>query len=352
MPQRPPKSSLAPLDSARDRKAEHIQLALDERMQWRQHYFDRLAFEHTALPEIDFDEINTETRFLGRTLAAPLLISCMTGGTAEATRINRNLARAAEEASIAVGVGSQRKALEDPSTAESFRIRPFAPSVPILANLGAVQLNYGYGIEACRQAVAMIDADALVFHLNPLQEAIQPEGQRNFSGLIDKIGAVADALDVPVIVKEVGNGISAAVARRLIERGIRMIDSAGMGGTNWALIEGARAADGDLGERFAAWGIPTPRVIRELRQLDAGLTIIGSGGVRDGLDMAKAIALGADLCGMAYGFLQPAAESKERVVDKIRTTIHQLKIAMFCVGARTVAELRDVELRAVEPGDV
>ncbi|HXV75881.1 MAG TPA: type 2 isopentenyl-diphosphate Delta-isomerase [Candidatus Polarisedimenticolaceae bacterium] len=328
----------------RDRKAEHIRLALDARMQADGNHFDAYRFEHCALPEVDFDEIDTRCRFLGRELSAPLLISCMTGGTDDAERINRNLARAAEETGVAVGVGSQRKALEDPSRSGSFMIRPFAPTVPILGNLGAVQLNYGYGIRQCRAAVEMIDADALVLHLNPLQEAIQPEGQRNFATLLPKIGQIVSELEVPVIAKEVGCGISRVVAERLMRHGVEIVDTAGVGGTSWARIEAARAGDAEIGERFADWGIPTPEALRGLRGL-TGLTVIGSGGVRNGVDAAKAIACGADLVGLAYRFLRAADQSKEKVVESIRRIVEELKISMFCVGARTIAELGQVELR-------
>jgi isopentenyl-diphosphate delta-isomerase len=325
---------------ARDRKAEHIRLALESRMQLDSNHFESWTLEHRALPEIDFADIDTSVEFLGKHLRAPLLISCMTGGTEEATRINRNLAAAAEEMGIAVGVGSQRKAFERPETADSFRIRAQAPTVPVLANLGAVQLNYGFGVDECRQAVDMIGADALVFHLNALQEAIQPEGQRNFAGLADKMGAVAKALDVPVIVKEIGSGISATVARELVARGLRIVDTAGVGGTSWARIEGQRADDLELGERFADWGIPTPDAIRQLRSIP-GLTIIGSGGVRNGIDAAKAVALGANVVGMAYPFLKAATESSAAVADKVRRTLAEMKICMFCVGARSMRELQE-----------
>jgi isopentenyl-diphosphate delta-isomerase len=329
--------------AARDRKAEHIRLGLDRGMQLDLHHFDRYRFEHRAFPEIDFDSIDTATTFLGKRLAAPLLVSCMTGGTPQAGRINRNLALAAEKTGVAVGVGSQRKALEDESTAASFRIRPFAPTVPVLANLGAVQLNYGFGLAECRRAVEMIDADALVFHVNPLQEAIQPEGQRNFAGLLAAVGRIARALPVPVIVKEVGCGISADDARALLREGVTIVDSAGQGGTTWARIEGARSDDPALGELFAGWGIPTPEVIRGLREV-TGLTVIGSGGLRSGIDVAKALALGADLAGMAYPFLRAANESAERVVAEIERTVQELRICMFCAGARTVAELGETPL--------
>jgi isopentenyl-diphosphate Delta-isomerase len=328
----------------RDRKAEHIRLALEQRMQLGVNYFDEYHFEHAALPELDFDDIDIGVDFLGCRLAAPLLVSSMTGGTEAAGLINRNLAAGAQRTGIAVGVGSQRKALEDPAKADTFKVREVAPSVPLLANLGAVQLNYGLGPRECLQAVEMIGADALILHLNPLQEAIQPEGQRNFAGLLPKIGEVVRALPVPIVVKEIGCGISAATARALAGQGIRIIDTAGVGGTSWARIEAERAGDLDLGEVFAGWGIPTPLSIREVRSV-GGLTVIASGGLRNGIDVAKALALGADLAGMAYPFLQAATESPERVVDKVQRIVLELKICMFCLGVKTVAELRNARLR-------
>jgi len=336
------------VETARDRKAEHIRLALEERMQVRRSWFDDYRFEHCALPEIALDEIDLGTSFLGRELASPLLISCMTGGTPEAGRINHHLAIAAESSRIAIGVGSQRKALEDSAQAESFRIRELAPSVPLLANLGAVQLNYGFGLDECRAAIEMIEADALVLHLNPLQEAIQPEGQADFRGLLDKIGEVASALEVPLIVKEIGSGISAFLATELADRGVRILDTAGVGGTSWARIEAARAEQRDLGEIFGDWGIPTPESIRQLHGIE-GLTIIGSGGVRNGLDVAKCVTLGADLVGLAQPFLRPASESPERVVEAVKAIRRELEIAMFCVGARTLDELREASLHREQP---
>lgn len=327
----------------RDRKAEHIRLALDERMQLRSHFFDEWAFEHVALPEVDLAAIDTSTEFLGKRLEAPFLISGMTGGTGSAADINRNLAEAAERSRVAMGVGSQRKALEDPELVPTFQVRSAAPTIPLLANLGAVQLNYGFGMEECRAAVEMVEADALVFHLNALQEAIQPEGQANFAGLLPKMGRVASELEVPVVAKEIGCGISAATGRALAEQEIRIVDTAGLGGTSWARIEARRARDLDLGELFSDWGIPTPESIRQLASVE-GLTVIGSGGLRNGLDAAKAIALGAELVGMAFPFLGPATESAERVVEKIERTARELKIAMLCVGARTIAELRKASL--------
>jgi len=336
-------SAPAPGVDLRDRKAEHIRLALDERMQLGANFFDDYSFGNEALPEIDFAEIDTSVEFLGRRLEAPLLISCMTGGTETAGRINRNLAAGAERTGVAVGVGSQRKALEDPAKADTFQVRDVARSVPLLANLGAVQLNYGMGLEECRRAVDMIGADALVLHLNPLQEAIQPEGQGNFKDLLPKIGEVVRGLHVPVAAKEIGCGISERTARQLVEQGVRIIDTAGVGGTSWARIEASRAGDPDIGEAFAGWGIPTPQSIQEVRKVP-GVTVIGSGGLRNGIDAAKAIALGADLAGMAYPFLAPATESPDRVADKVRRIVRELKICMFCLGVTTIAELKETQL--------
>jgi isopentenyl-diphosphate delta-isomerase len=328
----------------RDRKAEHIRLALERRMQLEAQFFDDWAFEHSALPELDFAAIDTSVEFLGKRLTAPLLISCMTGGTDTAARINENLAHAAERVGVAVGVGSQRKALESPAMAATFAVRHIAPTVPLLANLGAVQLNYGYGVDHCRRAVEMIGADALVLHLNPLQEALQPEGNGNFADLLPKMAEVARRLEVPVIAKEIGCGISARTARQLARIGITTIDVAGLGGTSWARIEASRSGDLDLGESFADWGIPTPECIQELSAIP-GLSIIASGGVRNGIDAAKSLALGADLVGMAYPFLAAATESADAVEVKLRRTIQELRISMFCSGAGRIAAMRRTVLR-------
>lgn len=330
--------------ATQDRKADHIRLAMDERMQVRSHHFEDYVFEHDALPELALEDVDTGVEFLGRPLSAPLLISCMTGGTEEAGRINRNLARGAEAARVALGVGSQRKAIEDPSQVHTFQVRADAPSVPLLGNLGAVQLNYGYGLREARAAVEMIGADGLVFHLNVLQEALQPEGDTNFRDLVPRIAEVAAELEVPVIAKEIGCGLSADVARRLLDAGVEIVDVAGQGGTSWARIEARRSGELDIGEMFADWGIPTPRAIREVAAVD-GVTVIGSGGVRSGIDVAKAIALGAELVGMAYPFLGPATESAEMVERKIERIVEELRIVMLCVGARTIRELQDTQLR-------
>lgn len=327
-----------------ERKDDHLRLARDQRMQLGARHFDDYAFEHNALPELDLDDVDVSVDFLGRRLAAPVVVSCMTGGTEEGRRINRRLAHAAEALGFAVGVGSQRAAVEDPSLAATYAVRKHAPNVPVLANLGAVQLNYGFGPDECRRAVEMIEADALVLHLNVLQEALQPEGQTKFRGLLAKMGEVADALPVPVIAKEVGMGISSAVGRALTAEGIRIVDAAGSGGTSWARIEAHRDGEQSTGEAFADWGIPTPEAIRQLAGVE-GLTVIGSGGLRSGVDVAKALALGAHLAGMAYPFLMAADRSAEDVLDLGSRFVRELKVAMLCVGARDLEELRATPLR-------
>lgn len=335
---------LRPASATARRKAEHLRLAMDRRNQLEAHYFDEWRLEHDALPELSLDELDLHADFLGHRLEAPLVISSMTGGTADAAAINRNLAAAAQAAGVALGVGSQRVALDDPSRRWTFQVRDLAPDVPVLANLGAVQLNHGYGVDECRAAVEMIGADALVLHLNVLQEAVQPEGTADFRGLLDRIADVVEGLEVPVVVKEVGCGISGAVARRLHGAGVRIVDVAGLGGTSWARIESRRALDAELGERFAGWGIPTPEAIRQVAAID-GMVVIGSGGVRTGIDVAKALALGASLAGLAQPFLAPARESAAAVEDRIDRIVRELRVAMLCSGAGDLGALRRIGIR-------
>ena len=326
------------------RKADHIRIAAEEDVGFGAltNGLDRYRFVHQALPEIDLDAIDTSTTLLGRTLSAPLLISCMTGGVAKGGLINRILAAAAQHAGVAIGVGSQRAALDDPSLAETFQVRELAPDVPLLANLGAAQLTGPGGIERCRAVIRMIHADALVIHVNPLQEALQPEGTTNFAGLVDRIGEAAAAIDVPIIVKEVGWGIAENIARRLAEVGIAGIDVAGAGGTNWGEVERRRMDDPVMvrvaGE-FREWGIPTAEsVVASRRGFPDGL-IIASGGLRTGLDAAKCLALGADAVGFAAPLLKAAVVSRRAVDERLRGIIEGLRIAMFCIGAATLTDL-------------
>ncbi len=314
--------------------------------------FDDWRFVHEALPDLDHAKIDLGADFLGRRLQAPLLISAMTGGPARAEAINARLAEAAQHLGIALAVGSQRAAIEGGATGGLDRsLRDRAPDTPILANIGAAQLTRGFGVEQARRALDMIGADALVVHLNPLQEACQPEGDRDWWGVGAALQALIRDLDAPVIVKETGAGISAVTAQRLIAMGAAGVDVAGAGGANWGLIEGERAtdpADKAHAAAFAAWGIPSARAIAEARNALPEALIIGSGGVRDGVDVAKAVRLGADVVGMASGVIQAATESTEAVVAHFQTVIRQLRTVCFCTNAANVAALKRVPLLSVK----
>jgi len=326
------------------RKADHIQINLEQDVSFGQLTtgLERYRFVHQAAPELDLARVDTGCQVLGKQLRAPLLISSMTGGTERADQINQSLARAAQETGIAMGLGSLRAALEEPGLLASFQVRRVAPDILLLANLGAVQLNYGYGLDECRRLVDLVEADGLVLHFNALQEALQPEGNTNFSGLLDKVAALCRGLHVPVIAKEVGYGFSVETARRLAEAGVTAIDVAGSGGTSWSQVEMYRATSQmqrQVAAAFRDWGIPTAESIQMVRQAAPNLLIIASGGLRDGVDVAKAIGLGARLAGMAAPFLKAAVVSDEAVLEVIQVVLVQLRIAMFCIGARNLDEL-------------
>lgn len=336
-----------------ERKADHIRISLEEDVTFDRvtSGFERYRFVHCALPEIDLQAVDTGTRLLGKRLAAPLLISSMTGGTVEARSINRRLAQAAQEAGIGMGLGSQRAALEDPSLTPSYQVRDIAPDILLLANLGAIQLNYGYTADHCRRAVEMVEADGLILHLNPLQEALQPEGQTHFSGLLRKIEQICRTLEVPVVVKEVGWGLSADVARRLAEAGVQALDLAGAGGTSWSQVEMHRAqnvSQREVAAAFRDWGIPTAESLRQVRQAVPGLPLIASGGIRNGIEVAKSIALGATACGIARPFLSAAIVSTEEVAHAIVIVITQLRTAMFAAGAQDIPSLSRTPLLGPE----
>jgi isopentenyl-diphosphate delta-isomerase len=336
------------------RKSEHVRIVLDEDVAAKGVYTGFAAYRlpHDALPELDLAEIDTTTIFLGKPMRAPLLVSSMTGGAHDVARINMALAEAAETLGLAMGVGSQRSAIRDEQVAYTYQVRRVAPSIPLLANLGAVQLNYGYGVDECRRAVEMIEADALILHLNPLQEAVQPEGNTNFKGLLTRIEQVCAHVGVPVIAKEVGNGIGASAARRLVEAGVWAIDVAGAGGTSWSEVERFRHAT-ESGARvagaFAGWGLPTTEAIRMVRSALPAVPLIGSGGIRSGVDIAKAIALGADLCGTARPALSPAVEERGAVavIEGLQAYLNELRVAMFCSGCGDLAALRRVALERI-----
>ncbi|MEP7198190.1 MAG: type 2 isopentenyl-diphosphate Delta-isomerase [Chloroflexota bacterium] len=331
------------------RKLDHVRIVNEEPVEFVQTRtgLEQYRFAHQALPEMDKADVDTRLTFFGRALQAPLVIASMTGGAGPTGDINLRLAEAAQACGVAMGVGSQRAAIEDASLAATYQVRRVAPDILLFANLGAVQLNYGYGVDECRRAVEMIEADALILHLNALQEAVQANGNTNFKGLLDKIAQICRALPVPVIAKEVSWGMDERAARRLADAGVRALDVAGAGGTSWTEVERHRAPTEQLAHiaaTFLEWGIPTADAIGLAQRGAPSLPIIASGGLRDGLDAAKCIALGATLTSMASPYLKAATISADAVGARLQQTIEELRIAMFCIGVTTLAVLRHTPL--------
>ena len=331
------------------RKVDHIRINLEKNVDFPrlttglEHY----RFMHRALPELNLNEIDTTINIFGKQLATPLLISSMTGGAEMARQLNRILATAAQEYGLAMGLGSQRAAIEDEALAYTYQVRDIAPDILLFANVGAVQLNYGYGVEQCRKAVDMIEADALILHFNVLQEAVQPEGDTNFAGLLDAVEAVCKNVGVPVIAKEVGWGFSVDDARDLKNAGVAAIDVAGSGGTSWSEVEYHRAPTSlhaRIARSFADWGIPTADAIQYATEGAPDVPIFASGGLRDGIDVAKCIALGADLAGLAGSFLKAADTSLEATCQLIEELNTQLRVAMLCSGAADLPALKQTPL--------
>jgi isopentenyl-diphosphate delta-isomerase len=335
-----------------NRKFDHIKINLEQDVRSALTTgLENYRFVHEALPELDLNRIDTTLRLFTRRLAAPILISSMTGGTAEAETINMRLAEAAQEVGVAMGVGSQRAALEHPEQAATFQVRRVAPDILLFANLGAVQLNYGYTLDHCRRAVDMIQADALILHLNPVQEAVQAGGDVNFEGLAKKIEEVCKKMDVPIIAKEVGWGISERTAKLLAKCGVSVIDVAGAGGTSWSQVEMHRAPDEftrQLAATFVGWGIPTAESILNVKRTVPEMTVFASGGLKDGLDIAKCVALGATLGGMAGQFLKAAAISTEKAVEMMKLTKRQIEVTMFAAGVGSVEGLKADRLLALQ----
>jgi isopentenyl-diphosphate delta-isomerase len=337
---------VAPIET---RKSDHIKINLEHDVRSGvTNGLERYRFIHEALPEMDLDTVNISLTLFGKKLAAPILISSMTGGTEQAGLINQRLAEAAEGYHVAMGVGSQRAALEDMQLGPTYSItRKVAPNILLFSNLGAIQLNSGFGIEECRRAVDMLQADALFLHLNPLQEAVQAGGDTNFFGLAKKIAGICRKLEVPVIVKEVGWGISERTARILAECGVAAIDVAGAGGTSWSQVEMHRASDDfsrQLAATFIDWGIPTAVSILNVKKAAPSMAIFASGGLKDGLDIAKSIALGATLGGFAGQFLKAAAISSVKVTELLKLTQQQIQVSMFGAGANDLSALREIKL--------
>lgn len=336
------------------RKSDHIRINLDEDVRsGLTTGLEKVRFIHQALPEIDLDAIDLSQNLFGKQVNSPILISSMTGGTERAAEINRILATAAQEARVVMGVGSQRAALERPELRASFQVRKYAPDIVLFANLGAVQLNYGYSVDQCLRAVEMIEADALILHLNSMQEAVQPEGDVHFAGLTRKIEAVCRALPVPVIGKEVGWGISGRAARQLRDAGVAAVDVAGAGGTSWSQVERFRIQDESrarVASAFRGWGIPTAESIRMVRDAVPDMVVFASGGLRDGVDIAKCLALGASLGGMAGPFLKAADRSLEETLLTLAEISAEIRICMFGAGAANFHTLKSIELIQDEGG--
>jgi isopentenyl-diphosphate Delta-isomerase len=331
------------------RKDEHLRISLEEDVSFDRltNGLERIQMVHRALPEIDLKDVDTSTTFLGYDLALPVLVASMTGGSQKSARINRILAEAAQAFGIGMGLGSMRVALEKPSLAWTFQIRKHAPTIPIFANIGAVQLNYGFDLSACRQLIDISEANGLYLHLNPLQEALQPEGDTHFSELLQKIDNLCRQLSVPVIVKEVGWGISSATARALWNAGVAAIDVAGAGGTSWSQVEMYRSQNRiqrEVAASFRDWGIPTAKAITKVSQALPDLPLIASGGLRTGIDIAKSLALGADLAALGNVFLRAAALSSQALMDQLTIIQKQIQIAMFVTGVDAIEALKCVDL--------
>lgn len=329
------------------RKADHIRICLDEKSQARKVTtgFEDIHLIHKALPEINKQNIDLSAQFLGHKFAAPLIVGAITGGTNQAEKINATIAEVVEELQLGMGVGSQRAAIEDKNLAKTFAItRKKAPHAFLVANIGGVQLVHGYNVKDVKKAIDMIDADAIAIHLNALQEAIQPEGQTNFEGVLAKIDEIAKELDKPVIVKETGTGIAAEEAKKLEAAGVKAIDVGGVGGTSFAAVEYQRTNTKEsqlqrfLGEAFWDWGIPTATSIAEIAQT-VKIQVIASGGIRNGSDVAKALALGAQLSSLSQPILQTAIKGVKETENLLTLLIEELRNIMFLVGATNIEHL-------------
>jgi isopentenyl-diphosphate delta-isomerase len=335
------------IEVIKQRKREGIVIPLTRNVQAKESstYLEYVKLIHNALPEIDFDAVDTSQKFLGHNFKAPIIIDSMTGGTPEATKINSRLSLAAEKFGLGMGLGSQRAGLLSSELAETYSIaRSNAPNAFLVANIGGAQLSKGLKIKDIKNMIQMIEADALVIHLNPLQELIQPEGEPKYKGVLSRIKEICSNFDIPIIVKEVGAGISMDVAKRLQSAGVSAINVAGSGGTSWAGVEKLRAETAhdsnkiNLGELFWDWGIPTAVSLIEVRK-SVKIPVIASGGIRNGLEIAKCVTLGANMCGMAFPFLRHASKSLESLYEFTSRTLIELRSAMFLVGSKNINQL-------------
>jgi len=339
------------------RKREHLDVSLNHDVNFKKisSGFENYNFIHQALPEADLNKIDLSIEIFRKKLSLPLMISPLVGGIEETEEINKDLAKAASICGIAMGIGSQRAGLEDCKVEKSYMVRDVAPDILLFSNLGAVQLNYGFGIEECKKSIDMIGADGIIFHLNSIQEAFQSEGNHNFKNLYLKIEYMCKSLEKPVLIREVGFGISYDVAKKIIATGINGIDVGGAGGTSWIEIEKIRSKNEILrrvSESFSEWGIPTAESLmmvrkavneRSLENPTGRTCIIASGGIRTGMDAAKAVALGADMVGIALPILKNISVSIEQCVDYIKEIETGMKIAMFGIGCSKISELKNTK---------
>lgn len=333
------------MSQIQDRKKDHIKIVLEKDVEPVSNPFNKYRLPHKAFPEVDFDEIDTSVEFLGKKLSFPFIISSMTGGEENGLKINTNLSKAAEEVKVGLGLGSMRVILRKPESLSTFDIRKHCPSIPLFANFGVVQLNYGYSAEDINKIIKSVDADGIFIHVNHLQEIIQPEGDKNWKGLLKRLGEELPNIDGTVIVKETGHGIEKESAEKLKQIGVNWIDVSGAGGTSWGMVEAYRRTD-DLGFLFQAEGTPTDEAILEAKEI-GGINIIAGGGIRSGIDIAKAIALGADLATAAKPLLEPALTSSEECVKTLNKLWLELKVAMFVVGVKNIRELKQIKLTQV-----
>lgn len=329
------------------RKAEHIEICLNYDVSFKKKStgFESLQLVHNALPELNYSEIDTRVEFLSKELSFPLMVSGITGGFEAAEGINEKLARVCQKVKIGLGLGSQRQVLENSNYLRSFSIvRETAPEIPIVSNIGAAQIVQDFNLSAIKRIINLVKADALAIHLNPLQEVLQPEGDPNFKGVLQAIVRLVQALELPVIVKETGAGISGVVAQRLVDAGIQYIDVAGAGGTSWAAVEYHRSSHKELAKKFWDWGLPTAWCLLEVTKVK-GVKIISSGGIKDGIDIAKSIALGADMTAAARPLLKILfAQGEEGLTDTLRKWQKELKTTMFLTGCRTIKDLKNAKI--------
>lgn len=326
-----------------DRKLEHLRIVREENVEPVPSPLGKYRLPYKALPQLDLKKVDTRCEFLGYKLAMPFLVAGMTGGPEAAGLINRNLALACEQEKVALGLGSMRVVLKDPTSIGSFQVKKYCPSVPLLANMGLVQLNYGYGLKKIETILKVSKADAICLHVNHLQEAVQPEGDTNFAGLVEKLAKILPKISKPVIIKEVGSGIDAGSAQMLADIGIKWIDVSGLGGTSWTVVEAYRRQD-DLGFVFGEEGIPVDEALIQCREIK-GINLIASGGIRTGLDIAKGLVLGADMCAAAKPLLAAAMDSPESCVKVLQRFKRELAVAMFTAGVGSVSELKFLKLK-------